>query len=199
MTLRDSSYEKILNELTNAGIVEQPFAWYSLMIGVIAKGMEPGSRVYNGVFSNLLNDGQPLSGSIIAVLTNQGMDVAEKLKSSSEDLFAFPNDKVEKKQRLQTLADLSYGLSLGLTVNAEDGSLENITDYDMKADLNTISEVAKVDLEAELDEDDLDSVVGFMIDVAVKNYEINQNQYKTPARAGVFLFVQARHQNQGLL
>lgn len=175
MTLRDSSYEKILNELTNAGIVEQPFAWYSLMIGVIAKGMEPGSRVYNGVFSNLLNDGQPLSGSIIAVLTNQGMDVAEKLKSSSEDLFAFPNDKVEKKQRLQTLADLSYGLSLGLTVNAEDGSLENITDYDMKADLNTISEVAKVDLEAELDEDDLDSVVGFMIDVAVKNYEINQN------------------------
>ena len=45
----------------------------------------------------------------------------------------------------------------------------------MKADLNTISEVAKVDLEAELDEDDLDSVVGFMIDVAVKNFEINKN------------------------
>ena len=103
------------------------------------------------------------------------MDIVEKLKGNSEDLFAFPNDKVEKKQRLQTLADLSYGLSLGLTVDAEDGSLENITDYEMKADLNTISEVAKVDLEAELDEDDLDSVVGFMIDVAVKNFEINKN------------------------
>ena len=150
MTLQNSSYEKIQKELTGAGIVEQPFAWYALMIGVISKGME-------------------------AVLTNQGMDIVEKLKGNSEDLFAFPNDKVEKKQRLQTLADLSYGLSLGLTVDAEDGSLENITDYEMKADLNTISEVAKVDLEAELDEDDLDSVVGFMIDVAVKNFEINKN------------------------
>lgn len=175
MTLQNSSYEKIQKELTGAGIVEQPFAWYALMIGVISKGMEPGSRVYNSVFSSLLNDGQPLSGSIIAVLTNQGMDIVEKLKGNSEDLFAFPNDKVEKKQRLQTLADLSYGLSLGLTVDPEDGSLENITDYEMKADLNTISEVAKVDLEAELDEDDLDSVVGFMIDVAVKNFEINKN------------------------
>ena len=45
MTLQNSSYEKIQKELTGAGIVEQPFAWYALMIGVISKGMEPGSRV----------------------------------------------------------------------------------------------------------------------------------------------------------
>ena len=68
--------------------------------------------------------------------------------------------------------------SPALQVQHADGDLNlelKVTDYEMKADLNTISEVAKVDLEAELDEDDLDSVVGFMIDVAVKNFEINKN------------------------
>ena len=87
-----------------------------------------------------------------------------------------PDDSYEKQDRLKTLADLSYGLSLGLTVNAKDGSLEKIADREVLGDLNTISEVAKVDVEAELDEDDLDNVLEFMIDVATKNYQIHSKE-----------------------
>ncbi|MGN0903002.1 MAG: hypothetical protein ACI4M9_06940, partial [Succinivibrio sp.] len=114
-------------------------------------------------------------GSLVAVLTTLGMDLKEKLENADADLFALPDDSFDKKERLQCLADLSYGFALGLTVNAKDGSLEKITDREMLGDLNTISEVAKVDIEADLDENDLDNVIEFMIDTASKNYQINLN------------------------
>lgn len=174
MTVKNGLYKKVLDDLTNAGLPEGQFVWYSLMIGVLSKGVKPASRIFINIFSNLLNDGQPLPGTLIAALTNLAMDTEDKIENADEDLFAMPDDSFDKRLRLKTLADLSYGLSLGLTVSASDGSLEKITDKEALADLNTISEVAKVDEEAELDEDDLDNVVGFMIDVATKNYQINQ-------------------------
>ena len=59
-----------------------------------------------------------------------------------------------------------------MTVSKEDGSLEKVSSEEALADLNTISEVSKVDIEAELDEDDLNSVIEFMVDVAIKNYQL---------------------------
>ncbi|MGN1281128.1 MAG: hypothetical protein ACI4UM_04415 [Succinivibrio sp.] len=174
MTVKNGLYKKILEDLTSAGLTDGHFVWYSLMVGALAKGVQPASRVFINIFSNLLNDAQPLPGSLVAALTNLAMDTTDRIENSDEDLFAMPDDSYDKKLRLKTLADLSYGLSLGLTVNAEDGSLEKITDREALADLNTISEVAKVDVDAELDEEDLDNVVGFMIDVAAKNYQLYQ-------------------------
>lgn len=176
MTVKNGNYRKVLNDLTSAGVTENQFSWYALMVGILAKGVEPGSRIFIGVFSNLLNDGQPLPGALVAALTNLAMDTKEKLENSDQDLFAMPDDSIDKKVRLKTLADLSYGLSLGLTVKAEDGTLEKITDHEILGDLNTISEVAKVDVEAELDEDDLDNVLEFMIDVTAKNYQIHSKE-----------------------
>lgn len=174
MTIKKGSYEKILKDLNDAGVSENPFTWYSLMLGVLAKGVEPGNRIFLNIFSSLLNDNQPLPGALVATLTNMALDCKEKIENADQDLFALPDDSFEKKLRLQTLADLSYGLSLGLTVNPEDGSLEKITDREALADLNTISEVSRVDTEAELDEEDLDNVIEFMIDVTTKNYQIHQ-------------------------
>ncbi|MCI6939333.1 MAG: hypothetical protein U0O25_00055 [Succinivibrio sp.] len=174
MTVKNGTYTKVLNDLNKAGITTTPFVWTSLMIGMMSKGVEAGSRIFINSFSSLLNDNQPLPGEIIAVLTNLGMDLKEKIEKGDEDLFSMPDSSFDKKLRLQTLADLSYGFALGLTVNSEDGSLEKIKDKEMLADLATISEVAKVDIEAELDEEDLDNVLGFMIDVAQKNYALNQ-------------------------
>ncbi len=168
MTVKNGNYKKVLDDLTKAGVTENQFSWFSLMVGVLAKGVEPGSRIFISVFSNLLNDGQPLPGALVAALTNLAMDTKEKLENADQDLFAMPDDSY--------VADLSYGLSLGLTVNAKDGSLEKITDREVLGDLNTISEVAKVDVEAELDEDDLDNVLEFMIDVATKNYQIHSKE-----------------------
>lgn len=72
MSTQNSNYEKVLKELTQSGITEAPFSWFALAIGIIAKGVEPGSRIYNNVFSNLLNDNQPLPGAVVATLTNLG-------------------------------------------------------------------------------------------------------------------------------
>ena len=118
MTVKNGNYKKVLDDLTKAGVTENQFSWFSLMVGVLAKGVEPGSRIFISVFSNLLNDGQPLPGALVAALTNLAMDTKEKLENADEDLFAMPDDSYEKQDRLKTLADLSYGLSLGLTVNA---------------------------------------------------------------------------------
>ena len=109
MSTQNSNYEKVLKELTQSGITETPFSWFALAIGIIAKGVEPGSRIYNNVFSNLLNDNQPLPGAVVATLTNLGLDIKDKLDNASQDLFCFPDSSVDKKQRLQVLADLSYG------------------------------------------------------------------------------------------
>ena len=50
MSTQNSNYEKVLKELTQSGITETPFSWFALAIGIIAKGVEPGSRIYNNVF-----------------------------------------------------------------------------------------------------------------------------------------------------
>lgn len=172
MTVKQGAYAKVLKDLQSCGIQENPFSWFALMIGLVAKGVEPGSRVFINVFSNLLNDSQSLPGAVVATLTNLGLEAKDQIEEASNDLFAFPDESFDKKLRLKVLADLSYGLALGLTVNKEDGSLEKVSSHEALADLNTISEVSKVDIEAELDEDDLDSVIEFMIDVVVKNYQL---------------------------
>ena len=91
MSTQNSNYEKVLKELTQSGITETPFSWFALAIGIIAKGVEPGSRIYNNVFSNLLNDNQPLPGAVVATLTNLGLDIKDKLDNASQDLFCFPD------------------------------------------------------------------------------------------------------------
>lgn len=173
MTVKNGLYNKVLKDLSESGITESHFQWYSLMIGLLAKGFEPGDRIFISVFSSLLNDGQPLPGALVANLSNLAIDAKEKIENGDADLFAMPDSSVEKKLRLQVLADLSYGFALGLTVNSKDGSLEKISDKDLLADLNTISEVSRVDIDADLDEEDLDNVLEFMIDVATKQHQIN--------------------------
>ena len=176
MTVKNGLYNKVLKELSESGISESHFQWYSLMIGLLAKGFEPGNRIFIKVFSSLLNDDEPLPGALVASLTNLAMDAKEKIETADADLFAMPDSSFEKKLRLQVLADLSYGFALGLTVDSKNGSLEKITDKEMLADLNTISEVSRVDTDADLDEEDLDNVLEFMIDVASKQHQININE-----------------------
>ena len=107
-------------------------------------------------------------------MTNLAMDSESKLENADEDLLAMPDSSVDKKTRLQVLADLSYGLTLGLSINATDGTMEKIKDKDLLADLATISEVSRVDTDAELDEEDLKNVLEFMLDVLTKTYQKNQ-------------------------
>ncbi|MGN0902455.1 MAG: hypothetical protein ACI4M9_04145, partial [Succinivibrio sp.] len=92
MTVRNGAYKKVKTDLESAGIKESQFVWYSLLIGIMAKGIEPGNRIFMNVFSQLLNDGQPLPGSLVAVLTTLGMDLKEKLENADADLFAPPDD-----------------------------------------------------------------------------------------------------------
>ncbi len=167
-------YNKVLSDLTQAGINEGHFQWYSLMLGALAKGVEPGNRIFNSIFSNLLNDGEPLPGAVVAALTNLAMDSQSKIENADEDLFAMPDQSVEKQTRLKVLADLSYGLSLGLSINADDGSLEKIKDKELLSNLATISEVSRVDVDADLEEEDLKYVVEFMLDVLTKTYQKHQ-------------------------
>ncbi len=172
MVIKTGSYAKVLKELTESGISENQFQWYALMIGAMAKGVSAGSRVFMNIFSEILNAGEPLPGSVVAALTNLAMDSEEKLSNADGDLFAMPDSSVDKKIRLGVLSDLAYGLSLGLSISAQSGKPEKITDKELLKDLNTLSEISRVDTEDELEEEDLDSVLEFMIDTASKNYQI---------------------------
>lgn len=164
-------YSKVKSDLSEAGINDGHFQWYALMLGALGKGITPGNRIFNSIFSNLLNDGEPLPGAVVAAMTNLAMDLEPKIENADEDLFAMPAPSIEKKVRLQVLADLAYGLSLGLSINAEDGTMEKIKDKELLSDLATISEVSRVDTEADLDEDDLKNVLEFMLDVLSKTYQ----------------------------
>lgn len=50
MTVKNGNYKKVLDDLTKAGVTENQFSWFSLMVGVLAKGVEPGSRIFISVF-----------------------------------------------------------------------------------------------------------------------------------------------------
>lgn len=95
MTVKNGNYKKVLDDLTKAGVTENQFSWFSLMVGVLLKALNQVG-VFISVFSNLLNDGQPLPGALVATLTNLAMDNKEKLENADQDLFAMPDDSYEK-------------------------------------------------------------------------------------------------------
>ena len=84
-------YSKVKSDLTEAGINDGHFQWYALMLGAMAKGITPGNRVFNSIFSNLLNDGEPLPGAVVAAMTNLAMDSESKLENADEELLTIKN------------------------------------------------------------------------------------------------------------
>ncbi|HAR80058.1 MAG TPA: hypothetical protein DCR21_04430 [Succinivibrionaceae bacterium] len=169
----NSAYQKLIADLEKAGIAEQGYQWYSFLLGLLAKGFEPGSRAANKAFSEIFNDALPLPGAVIAFLTTAGIEAKEAFDEETEDLLKFPDSTEDAAVRLSALSDLAYAVSIGLSMDEEKGRLTDISDPALFDELNTLSEISKVDSSADLMEDDLNEVIAYIKNTLLRNYKMH--------------------------
>ncbi len=167
-----ADYKQVIRELSEAGITENHFQWYGFVLGLLCRRFDPSSRIFLAISAKIMNDDEPLPGMLVAYLTNYALDCQRNLKnkSSASELFAMPSQDEPKEARLSFLADLAYGLSLGL-VASQDGSISHkISDPELLDGLHTLSAISQVDPKEDLAEEDLQEVIEYIRTLALNTY-----------------------------
>lgn len=154
----------VIKALNSAGVSEDHYQWYGFLIALLAKGFEPGDQALSKMVAELLNGGEALPGKMIAYLASEGLTLKEKLSKRDAGIFQFPGASENKVLRLTALADLATGLSLGLSCDPKEGVLKQLPRGDLTDFVQSLGEIARVDPEDDLDEDDLKSVLDYMRD-----------------------------------
>lgn len=168
-----ADYKQIKTELQSAGISENHLQWYGFVLGLLCRDYDPSSRMFLAISSKIMNDDEPLPGVLVAYLTNYALDCKRNLqaKAKATALFSLPLNDTGKEERLGALADLAYGLSLGL-VASDDGSFSHkISDPDLLEGLHTLSAISQVDPKEDLAEEDLNEVLEYMRTLALNTYK----------------------------
>ncbi len=167
-----ADYKQVIRELSEAGITENHFQWYGFVLGLLCRRFDPSSRIFLAISAKIMNDDEPLPGMLVAYLTNYALDCQRNLKnkSSASELFAMPSQEEPKEDRLVFLADLAYGLSLGL-VASQDGSISHkISNPELLEGLHTLSAISQVDPQEDLAEEDLQEVIEYIRTLALNTY-----------------------------
>ncbi|MDO5352929.1 MAG: hypothetical protein Q4E81_08900 [Succinatimonas sp.] len=167
-----ADYKQVIRELNESGITENHFQWYGFVLGLLCRNYDPSSRSFLAINTKIMNDDEPLPGVLVAYLTNYALDCQRNLKNKAKatELFAMPSKEISKEARLGFLADLAYGLSLGL-VASEDGSISHkISNPELLEGLHTLSAISQVDPQEDLAEDDLNEVIEYMRTLVLNTY-----------------------------
>lgn len=171
--MANASATPVIKALSSAGVSEDHYQWYGFLTALLAKGFEPGDQALSKMVAELLNGGGALPGKMIAYLASEGLTLKEKLSKHDAGIFQFPGSAEDKVLRLTALADLASGLSLGLGCDPKEGVLKQLPKGELTDFVQSLGEIARVDPEDDLNEDDLASVLDYMrdtlFDLAVKH------------------------------
>ena len=164
-------YRQIRAALHAAGISECEYEWPGLLAGLLSRGFVPGSREISKLAADLLNCGETLPGSVVAFLASEGLELKERLDHAADDLFCFPDAKESSAQRLQALSDLAHGLTLGLTADPQKGLADRLPPGPLLDFVQSLSDITRVDTEADIDEEDIKSVLDYMRQQVLDEYK----------------------------
>ncbi len=170
MATPNSEYSDLIVSLKKAGISDTPYQWFAFVLGLVSRGFDPGDRPLMQACRDILNDGEPLPGAIVATLTSKALKCRELLDGSGSP-FCFPDNTSNRKARLTALQDLAYALSLGLAMDPQTGQSQKVSDADLLDGLRTLSEIARVDPDESLDEQDLSDVLDYMAALVRSEYQ----------------------------
>lgn len=175
MPSETEEFNTLTSRLNKAGIVDETYQWYGFILGLISKGFSPSERSMMQLCAEFLNDNQPLPGALIAELTSLALESKIACDEHDSNILKFPDEKIPRQQRLECLSDLAYGLTLALPIDVKKGKMEKISDPQLLDHLRSLSEISKVDKDAEFEENDLKDVLDYISTILLETFENNKS------------------------
>ena len=166
MQLIPKRYAELEAQLKALQAADGPAVWQGLILGLCAKGLTADSRLLRSEAAQVLNDGQPLPGALIAVITELSLDAEDGYKKN--DLPVLLPDS-PASLRLKAFSDRCYGLTLGLSLDPKSLGQhqlvsQKIGDPALLDFLRTLQQLQQVDENSELSEDDFSTVLSYLED-----------------------------------
>ncbi len=172
MQILSKRYAELSAELQRQQAADGPAVWQGLVLGLCARGLTADQRALRDSCAAILNDAQPLPGALIAVITELSLDAQDGLEKNNVPLLQPAGSSAE---RLQALADLCYGLILGLAFDPKSSGTSRPTQKVASPKrlelLRTLQQLQQVDPSGELDEDDLNEVLSFIESELLREYQ----------------------------
>lgn len=182
MQINNQRFHDIENKFKALQCDDSPAVWQGLILGLTARALSPEDRKLRTLCAQVLNDGQPLPGTLSALVTELALD-AKAGFNKDELSVILPSDE---SALLTALSQLCYGLTLGLSLRLEkssDGSLFiKVKDPHILDFLHTLQELQRVDEESELDKEALDTVLNYLEDNLCAIHDaLKQDELEAPA------------------
>ena len=156
-------YEKLLQA---EGSADTPSVYQGFILGLAVNHFPCADKVMRKKIQDFLNGGEPLPGSLIAMITDLAVDAENDLKQGKLN-FLLPESEHDK---LSALSGLAYGLSMALPFKV-DGTTHKSAEV-MDA-VMTLSDIGKVDEEGDFSSDDFQVILDFIAQTLLKIYKQN--------------------------
>ena len=162
MQILGARFDELKKELQTLQAADGPALWQGLILGLSARGLSADSRMLRDTVAAVLNDGQPLPGALIAIITELAIDAQDGFNKDNLPLML---PKSGQQARLQALADLCYGLTLGLAYDPKAAAqqvAQKVSSPQRLEFLRTLQQLQQVDPDSSLEEEDFQAVLDFI-------------------------------------
>lgn len=176
---QNATYKSLKDNFAKNGINESIACVQGFILGMLAQGFNSGDRQILKYTVELLNDGEPLSGSAIASFTTLLLEMERELSSKKVEFYIPTADDNEQKldkekfstERLTSLADLAYGLSLGYGLTPNGPLKDKDLSAEQRDDLIMLEHIFQLDTSSELEEDDIKEVISYLYTILYRTYD----------------------------
>ena len=106
-------YQKVHPNFGKSGFQEPLATVQGFILGLLARGHTSSDKATLELATSVLNSGEALSGSGIALFTTMLIEGERELKSKNLSLFVPGKGEGSQSERVQALVDIGYGFTLG--------------------------------------------------------------------------------------
>lgn len=171
-------YQKVISGFKSAPFEESPAMTQGFLLGLISRGRNSSDPQALKLTIDILNGGNTLSGSGIALFTTMMIELERELKSKKLKLFVPAASEQSTSDRIAHLAELSYGFTLSMYCEntpyvgslIEKDYVENNRLLNEK--LQLINDVSELDPYSDCEEEDFKLVYDETVDSIVTIYSL---------------------------
>lgn len=176
---QNSTYKSLKDSFAKNGINESIACVQGFILGMLSQGFNSGDRQILKYTIELLNDGEPLSGSAIAAFTTLLIEMERELSNKQVKFYILSTEDNEQKlpaakfsaERLQSMADLAYGLSLGYGLTPQGPLQDKNLNDEQRDDLIMLEHIFQIDTTSELGETDLKEVIEYLYSIIYRTWD----------------------------
>ncbi len=177
---KNDLYKKVHPNFGKSGFQESLATVQGFVLGLLARGHTPSDSKTLELATTILNSGEPLTGSGIALFTTMLIEEERLLKVGLETrelgLFVPSAKEAPLKDRLQAMVDLAYGFNLGLCGESKPviGSIADPDFHEINANLDeyiyNINAFSSVDTDDDASEADFAELLALLKDMILTVY-----------------------------